>query len=237
MRCPLCCSDQTQVHTQKNVPHLGPRLYWQCLGCGLFFLEPSHHLSAEAEKIRYDQHRNGPDQEGYVRFLSQLVEPMNQKLKPGLQGLDFGCGPGPTLEVLMRACGYDMAHYDPFYFPDRTVLQRTYDFVTCTEVIEHFSQPRKAFELLDQLLDPENGCLGVLTQVLEEEKRFSDWWYLKDPTHVSFYQPRTFKWIARWLGWTVEFPKKNVMIFFKIPKGVLCERHTAVTAGRKIFSR
>jgi len=34
-----------------------------------------------------------------------------------LHGLDYGCGPGPTLSVMLREKGFKMADYDPFFKP------------------------------------------------------------------------------------------------------------------------
>ncbi len=36
-------------------------------------------------------------------------------------GLDFGCGPGPAISVLMARAGYDMVNFDPNFFPDPVV--------------------------------------------------------------------------------------------------------------------
>jgi len=54
-----------------------------------------------------------------------------------------------------------------------------------------------------------------MTEVLEEESKFPDWWYHKDPTHVCFYQKSTLEWIARWQNWQVLFPAKNITLYFK----------------------
>jgi hypothetical protein len=52
-----------------------------------------------------------------------------------------------------------------------------------------------------------------MTEILLSESEFADWWYHRDPTHVCFYQRTTFEWIASWLGFSVEFPVKNVVVF------------------------
>ena len=60
------------------------------------------------------------------------------RLLPKSQGLDYGCGPGPALAHMLREAGHDVALFDPFFAPDPAPFNRTYDFVTCTEVAEHF---------------------------------------------------------------------------------------------------
>ncbi|MEE9231590.1 MAG: class I SAM-dependent methyltransferase [Acidobacteriota bacterium] len=196
----------------------GRRLYWRCSRCRLTFLAPECVLDPGAEKTRYDLHQNGPDDAGYVRFLRQLAEPLAARLRPGSLGLDYGCGPGPTLCAILEAMGHSVENYDPYYRPDPSVLRRQYDFVTCSEVMEHVRDPRRTFLRLDRLLK-DGGCLAVMTGILENEDRFVDWWYHLDPTHIAFYQRRTFEWIAGWLGWRVEFPGKNVILCSKPAAG------------------
>ncbi|MEI4850515.1 class I SAM-dependent methyltransferase, partial [Klebsiella pneumoniae] len=83
-------------------------------------------------------------------------------LGPGARGLDFGCGPGPALATMLREAGMDMALFDPFFYPQASVLERQYDFITCTEVVEHLHRPAEVFRQLDRLLAP-GGWLGVMT--------------------------------------------------------------------------
>ncbi|MCC1498350.1 methyltransferase domain-containing protein, partial [Alcanivorax sp. 1008] len=70
-----------------------------------------------------------------------------------------------------------------------------YDFVTCTEVVEHFHQPAREFERLTSLLTP-TGVLAIMTSLLDDGVDFHTWHYRRDPTHVSFYRQTTFNWIA-----------------------------------------
>ena len=112
-----------------------------------------------------------------------------------------------------------MEDYDPLYRPQIDLLERRYDFVTCSEVIEHFFEPSREFLLLDGLLNP-GSLLGVMTCILEQESAFQTWWYPKDPTHVCFYQKSTLTWIAGWRNWQIDFPAANVAIFQKLTNGI-----------------
>ena len=107
-----------------------------------------------------------------------------------------------------------MALYDPFFQPDRAVLSRTYDFVTCTEVVEHFYNPADRFYELDSLLRP-GGWLGVMTCFQTDDARFANWHYRRDPTHVIFYREATFWAIAAARGWHCEIPVKDVALMQK----------------------
>jgi hypothetical protein len=44
---------------------------------------------------------------------------------------------------------------------------------------------------------------------------FETWSYVRDPTHVSFYRPRTMSWIAERYGWELEIPDRSVSLFHK----------------------
>lgn len=214
MNCLLCLSAGAEVFLGKTDPTYGERKYWRCPDCEMIFLSPELRLAPDDEKERYDQHENGPEDAGYLRFLERLVDPLISKLRPGSHGLDFGSGPGPALALLLEQRGYAVENYDLYYSPQQAVLKREFDFITCTEVIEHFREPRKEFLLLDRLLG-DGGFLGVMTGILESESDFCGWWYRKDPTHICFYREKTLRWIASWLGWSVEFPSKDVILYGK----------------------
>ena len=63
--------------------------------------------------------------------------------------------------------GHSAALYDPLFHPDESVLARTYDFITCTETVEHFATPRADFLRLNELLAP-GAYLGIMTDILED---------------------------------------------------------------------
>ena len=186
MHCPLC-----QHASCAPFAKIAERRYFRCPACLLTFLDPAQRLDPAAERTHYDLHDNNPDDPHYRAFLDRLAQPLIKRLTPGSQGLDFGCGPGPALAIMLRERGFEMEVYDPIYAPNERVLSRQYDFVTCTEVAEHLYQPDKVFALLATLVRP-NGWLGVMTGLLTEEIDFSRWHYHRDPTHVCFYHPDTF---------------------------------------------
>lgn len=213
------------------------RPYFHCESCGLAFMSPEFRPTPEQERARYALHNNDPADERYRQFLTQVSEPLVPRLHPGAEGLDFGCGPGPTLSVMLREQGFHVRDYDPFFALDDDALQRTYDFITCTETVEHFHHPADEFRTLDALLRP-GGLLAVMTEILDDtpdtlangqrhprpgdlagqpphEPAFAKWWYVRDPTHVCFYRRRTMLWIAEWRHWQVHFPSRKVTLFSK----------------------
>lgn len=187
--------------------------YWRCKTCEATFLDPSHRLGRGAEKAIYDQHENDVADPGYRKFLSKLTAPLLEKLTPGSKGLDYGCGPGPALAEMLREKGHFMALYDPFFYSDKMPLNVVYDFITCTETIEHFHNPAEEFDKLNSLLRP-GGILALMTCFQADDSKFATWHYRNDPTHVVFYREKTFEVIAEQRGWKMEVPGKDVVLCF-----------------------
>ncbi|MBI9098655.1 MAG: class I SAM-dependent methyltransferase [Spirochaetaceae bacterium] len=205
--CPLCGeSDQSLYHTDKYRP------YYQCGNCRLIFVPPEYHLNSEDEKAEYDLHNNDSNDSGYREFLSRLSSPLTARMASGQKGLDFGCGPGPTLSVMMEDAGHEVDLYDPFYFPDASTLEKKYDFITSTEVIEHLQNPGKVFSSLFRMLNP-GGYLGLMTKMVIDNNAFRNWHYIQDPTHICFYSRETFEYIADRFSAEVEFIGNDVIIF------------------------
>lgn len=193
---------------------IGGQDYWRCDSCEATLLDPDQRLSATEELAHYRHHRNDPDDQRYRRFLSKLFDPLSAKLRPGMRGLDYGCGPGPALAAMFQEAGIDMALYDPFFHPASDVLERSYDVITLSEVAEHLFEPASVFDLLASRLKP-GGWLGVMTCFQTDDDRFASWHYRRDPTHVVFYRARTLQIVAARRGLTCEIPTKDVALMQK----------------------
>ncbi|MBW1897104.1 MAG: class I SAM-dependent methyltransferase [Deltaproteobacteria bacterium] len=207
--CPLCKTSGGSEFYQDRT-----RDYFRCTLCSLIFVPQQEFLSAKDEKARYDLHQNSPDDSGYRRFLSRLFTPMRERLVPGSCGLDFGSGPGPTLSVMFEEAGYSMAIYDKYYASDPSVLEKQYDFITATEVVEHLCAPKEELDRLWVCLKP-GGWLGIMTKLALGRKEFARWHYKDDPTHVCFFSQSTFKWLAAQWRAELTFADKDVVLFYK----------------------
>lgn len=205
-RCPVCTTPGP-----AEFGLFGERRYWRCPTCAARWLDPIHHLGRAAEHAHYLTHENDPGDPGYRAFLARLANPLLDRLPPGAQGLDYGCGPGPALARMIEEAGHSMALYDPIFHADTTALQDRYDFVTCTEVAEHFHHPAQEFERLFGLVRP-GGWLVVMTCFQTEDSRFENWRYRKDPTHVVFYRAQTLRHLAERQGWRCDIPVKDVAL-------------------------
>ena len=206
--CPLCSASAAHYHDDKS------RAYFQCSHCRLVFVQPESFLSPQEEKTVYELHRNAPDDAGYRRFLSRMLVPMVNRLAIGSRGLDFGCGPGPTLSLMFEERGYPMAIYDPIFAANESVLETEYDFVTATEVAEHLRRPKDGLNRMWRCVRP-GGYLGIMSKRVIDRQAFANWHYKNDETHVCFFSEETFHWLARQWQTDPVFEGKDVVFFQK----------------------
>lgn len=209
--CPLCIYLHCSLfHQDKR------RSYYLCHQCQLVFADRRSLLSVEDELAQYQLHNNDVNDAGYRRFLQRLAGPLLSAL-PGnrLAGLDFGCGPGPLLAKILTEAGQHMSVWDPFFAADNIALQQKYDFITCSEAIEHFAQPATEWALWLSLLKPQ-GTLAIMTKRYTTADAFANWHYKLDPTHISFFADYTFNYLAQRDGFTVNFADKDVVILQSI---------------------
>lgn len=207
--CPLCSSTETFLRGADAA-----REYHQCGQCALVFVPSRYFLKAADERAVYDHHQNDVYDERYRDFLNRLVQPLSELLSPSSSGLDYGCGPGPALVAMMTEQGHQMESFDPFYARQASVLNRTYDFITATEVFEHFCRPAFEMSRLWKCLKS-GGILGVMTKRVPDVATFSDWFYTRDPTHVAFFSEHTFRWIGTRWNAHVQFVGTDVVLLKK----------------------
>ena len=209
MICNICRSNAV-----SSFETLDRKKYWSCNFCGGKHLDKSYFIDAAEEELRYLEHNNDIQDKEYRAFLSKLSDPLKEKLSFGAHGLDFGCGTGPALADILTQEGFKVSLYDPFFYPNKNVLSKQYDFITCTETAEHFHDPFKEFNTLNDLLKP-GGWLGVMTSFLTSDEMFESWHYRRDPTHVTFYCENTFEVIASQRSWKCEIKSKDVVLLQK----------------------
>jgi 2-polyprenyl-3-methyl-5-hydroxy-6-metoxy-1,4-benzoquinol methylase len=114
----------------------------------------------------------------------------------------------------LAEAGYSVSVYDKFYAPDRRVLDEQYDFITCTEVVEHLSEPANTFGELLAMLKP-GGWLGIMTKLVIDRSAFATWHYKNDLTHIAFFSRHTFQWLASHWQCRLEFEGKDVIFLQK----------------------
>ncbi len=188
MRCSLCISEVVVFSEVKE------RTYYKCIQCEGIMLDPSHFLSANREKDRYDLHQNDVNDLGYQQSVSPIVNEILKRHTYTDNGLDFGSGKAPIITHLLQDKSYNITPYDPFFNPDDSALEKKYEYIICCEVIEHFYTPSKEFEILQSML-ASYGTLYCKTKIYNPSIDFDSWWYKNDPTHVFFYSNKTIEWI------------------------------------------
>ena len=208
MICIVCKDQKASVFT-----NIKQKRYWNCSYCEAIFLDKEFYLNSYDEHKHYLTHNNNVNDQRYKNFLSNLMLPLIDRIKLKSIGLDYGCGPGPALSLMLREKGYQMFNYDPFFHPKKSNLLKKYDFISCSETVEHFHNPFDEFTRFNELLN-EGGIIGIMTNFHSEEKIFENWYYIKDPTHVVFYNKNTFLIIASIFNWDCEFLGNN-LVFFK----------------------
>jgi len=208
LNCPLCESVENTLFFQDQ------RDYYRCSNCQLVFVPPNQRLSLIEQKTFYDKHENSPDDIYYRRFLNRIFLPLSESIEPHSHGLDFGCGPGPTLSVMFTEIGHSMAIYDPLYAPDTECFQQRYDFISTSEVMEHCHQPGEELNRLWFCLKS-NGTLGIMTKRVIDKNAFANWHYKSDPTHICFFSEETFQWLAQLWQATLIIADKDVVLLKK----------------------
>lgn len=207
--CPLCNTTGATHYFED-----ARRPYYLCGCCALVFVPTRYLPDRQAERAEYLQHQNNEYDAGYRSFLARLANPLVARLPAGAQGLDFGCGPGPALALMLREQGFEVAVYDSFFAPDPAALNVQYDFITATEVVEHLHHPGAELARLWGLLRP-GGLLGLMTKLVLDRDAFARWHYKNDPTHVVFFSRKTFSWWGAARGVVPDFIGADVILLRK----------------------
>ncbi len=205
--CLLCGKASTQLFFESD-----HHRFYECTSCHTQFRDPETFLSPEAEKARYLEHNNDVEDTQYQQFVAPVLEAIIQRFDPTASVLDFGSGTGPVVAKLLADAGYNVRCYDPFFAPDASLLNATYEVIICCEVIEHFHQPLREFQQLYQRLRP-GGVLICMTDLEVDTTNFKLWYYKDDPTHVIFYKQRNLEWIVRQTSFTDVTIEGRVVIF------------------------
>lgn len=187
MNCPLCHTTLIKIFHQD---------YYVCDTCGGIIKDESRLLSAEDEKNRYLKHENDVNDPGYQSFTAPITNAVLRDFKKDHTGLDFGSGPSSVISKILRDNEYNILEFDPFFQPDKNLMNQKYDYIVCCEVMEHFYKPAQEFRLLKSLLKP-NGKLYCMTHLFDSTINFKKWYYRNDATHVFIYQQATIAFIQK----------------------------------------
>ena len=186
MNCPLC--------KHQGNPFYGVE-FFTCSNCFGIFKNRGNYLDEKDEIKRYKTHNNDVNDIHYQNFVSPITNYVLSNFKPNQIGLDFGSGTGPVVSKILQDEGYNIHQFDPFFSNKVELLNETYDYIICCEVVEHFHKPDVEFGKLKEMLNF-NGALICMTNLYDEHINFKGWNYKNDPTHVFIYRQETIKFIA-----------------------------------------
>jgi SAM-dependent methyltransferase len=207
-RCKICSAS-----TRKIIDNKRGKLYHRCLTCDFIFLDESFVLGMDAEKKHYDNHHNNLQSLGYVkmfeRLIDEFIEPLDVK-----SALDFGCGEGEVLPILLERREITCHRYDIFYFPKKVYEDEQYDLIVSSEVFEHLSKPLEVFKDLLSHLKTHGHLLLMTSFHPSSDEEFLKWYYIQDTTHICFFSMKTFEYLATKFNLKIEkHNNKNIVMF------------------------
>ncbi len=188
--------------------------FFHCSSCEFIFKDATSYVSTERELQQYENHNNSFESPGYVQmfqdFMDVTIAPYRHEIKTALE---FGSGPGPVLAELLKREGFEVDLYDKYFSPEKVYKNKQYDLITSTEVIEHIDNTLELFSFFKTHLKS-GGYLALMTQFHDNtQEGFLKWWYRKDPTHITFYRPHTFKVLAEKFDFTLlNFDHKKTVL-------------------------
>ncbi|NLC33351.1 MAG: class I SAM-dependent methyltransferase [Clostridiales bacterium] len=183
--CAICHASTVPIlYTTKKAE----TTYHRCLRCGFTLKDRADILSAKDEFQEYENHNNSIHDRGYVSFLKDFLRQAALPFARGKACLDFGSGPEPVLaQLLQRDYGFCVDIYDKFYAPAPVYEGKTYDLLTCTEVLEHIPDPRSVFALFRRAMHSQS-VLSLMTSLRPiSDSEFLEWSYIREATHIAFY--------------------------------------------------
>lgn len=212
-KCKICNCNTTVIKDAKYV-----KIYYRCEECDYIFLDDIHYLDAGLEKEHYDNHENNLESLGYVDMFENLIEEfISIDAKEIKTALDFGCGEGEVLPILLERRGIFCDRYDLFYFPQKVYKNKKYDLIVSTEVIEHLASPLDTLKELLLHLNKDGYLLLMTYFHPSDDEKFLKWFYIKDITHIGFFSIKTFEYMASELSLKIiKHNSKNSIMFRKI---------------------
>jgi len=210
--CKVCNSKTLLLKDEKT-----SKIYYKCPKCKYIFLDDEFYIDEKKEKSHYDKHHNNLESLGYVKMFEDLVDEFVKPLRVEIKtALDFGCGEGEVLPIVLERNNIKCDRYDLFYFPDKIYENKKYDLICSTEVFEHLQNP---LEMLKTLLlhVEDNGYLVLMTAFHpDDDEKFLKWWYIRDITHIGFFNLDTFEYLAKELNLEILKNNNNIILFKKV---------------------
>ena len=222
--CPVCSHSMEFLYTIDRFSN--PFDIFVCPECGL----QKKHSANEDENIYYgEDYYSGRAEYSYIderKFIPYHRHVWKARLKniaryvaPPSDFLDIGCAFGgfalEAKQMGYRAKGLDISDYAVQYavksgldakagkLEDIPFPENSFDIVTMIEVIEHVSDPKKAFHILSDMIRP-GGLLILQTanfEGLQAKHKKSDYHYYL-PGHLHYYSKSNLEKILKRFGFS-----------------------------------
>jgi 2-polyprenyl-3-methyl-5-hydroxy-6-metoxy-1,4-benzoquinol methylase len=209
-KCKICNNSTSDIKDSKT-----QKIYHKCNVCQYIFLDEKFYIDKIFEKKHYDKHHNNFESLGYVEMFKNLIDDF---VKPNINdidsALDFGCGEGEVLPILLEQNGIACDRYDLFYFPKKVYENKKYDLIISTEVLEHLQNPKQVFKELLKHVKKSGYLIFMSAFHPNNDENFLKWWYIRDITHISFFNITTFEFLADELNLKIiKHNNKNTILF------------------------
>ena len=199
------CSKKTEIIFIDNVS------YQFCPFCGFLSKTEEHIPNPTDEYERYLKHENNANDD-YIRYQGKFFADI--KLFLGDKNLDFGCGDNHILANVLSKNGYECHYYDLYFYPELNYKKTRYDAIILEEVIEHLKDPLLVLKELTLCLKSD-GKLIIKTMFVPENVFDKKWWYLRDITHISFFDKDTFLYLSKLLSLEIIYCNDKDLIILK----------------------
>ncbi len=189
--------------------------YLHCPHCELIFKHEDFLPTKQSEQERYEEHNNDEENQGYIQYMDAFIQRNIIPLNGIKTILDFGSGPYPMLTKRLQLHDYQVTHYDPFFYDDKSYLSKSYDLIILVEVLEHIFQPQSILQQLMPILRP-GGYLLIQTEFRTMTiTEFTTWWYRRDKTHIAFYNLDTIRYLSDALSLKIVSTNNTNTILFQ----------------------
>ena len=182
-----------------------------CEKCGFLCKTADFILSSEDEYNRYLLHNNSSN-DNYINYQENFFNEIKDFL--GEKNLDYGCGDNHILANILTKNNYETLFYDLYFYPNENYEKHRYNAIILEEVIEHLNKPLDVLDRLVSLLE-KDGKLIIRTNLIPPNVFDGKWWYLRDTTHISFFDIKTFQYISNLFSLSIIYCNDKDLIVFE----------------------